>query len=251
MTTHKSDCKIYQGYDSLWPGFSHPKAGLCTCGVGQAKGEAPESCGCGDATQVDCDDHCPTPWKKRNAGQAKEAHTPGPWNFCPNTDCGPCGNIYAEKRKWVGQAFGKLHAPQFASDPKLFANANEQLANAALMAAAPETAAERDRWKIKAQSVVDANHNLATEIDALTKRNEALASDLKKLWDAAWDGIGNLDVLYPPSKPHVTTLRIKRECEGQNKAVGLLSLLQIASDITEKYPEFKDTRAALSGEQGK
>ena len=65
-------------------------------------------------------------------------YTPGPWKYCSNTDGGPCTNIYADNRRFVGQAFGKSHASHFLMDPKIFPPRDEQLDNARLIAAAPD-----------------------------------------------------------------------------------------------------------------
>lgn len=166
------------------------------------------------------------------AGQAKEAHAPGPWEW----------DHFSEGWELVGPPVSGSSVRQSMNIREVLENPDCAVGH--LIAAAPETAAERDRLhkqRIKLTKIIEDRDE---EVDALktlnvvrkkteatlTKRNESLVEAL----EAELANCGS--------------------CSGTGTAY-------THSDETEvgqapgssgvDCPECRQTRAALSGEQGK
>mgnify|MGYP001612566934 FL=1 len=109
-------------------------------------------------------------YAKASAGQP--AHTPGPWRACHNGEC-TCGQIWSISAdhpvataiigEWGDNLCGK------AEDRMVYGSvsAGTAAANARLIAAAPETAAERDRLKAVNADLMEALENIRHELDHL------------------------------------------------------------------------------------
>ncbi|MCH7936624.1 MAG: hypothetical protein IH994_05985 [Proteobacteria bacterium] len=72
-----------------------------------------------------------------------------------------------------------VHTPPTEEEQDLL----NHIASAIHKAAAPETAAERDRWKAKVKSLTDANHRLAAERDTLKESTSQLQATIKAQLD--------------------------------------------------------------------
>ena len=81
---------------------------------------------------------------------------------------------------------------------------------------------------------------MTDETDKKDEEIAALKADLQTLWEAIWDGRSHLDIMYPPSRPHITNVRLKHGHEGNNKALGLYRMIRRAQEMTDKYPHLQE-----------
>lgn len=101
--------------------------------------------------------------------KSSQKHTPGPWTFAPDLSAVV---VVQDHRVRAVADFGKIDLP-------------ETEANARLIAAAPETATERDRLKNLNAELVTAIKGLLVEVDAYL--DYARAGDTDRGMDDAAD----------------------------------------------------------------